>query len=54
MMSIQPIRSWNAFRATASRFPGAERELDDRLEVLLLEPADLDRVFGHVTTVTGR
>jgi hypothetical protein len=37
-----------------NRFPGAERELDDRLKVFLLERADLDRVFGHLTTVTGR
>ena len=37
-----------------NRFPGADRELDDRLEVFLLERADLDRAFGHVTTVTGR
>jgi hypothetical protein len=37
-----------------NRFPGAERELDDRLKVFLLERADLDRVFGHVTTVTGQ
>ena len=37
-----------------NRFPGAERELHDRLKVFLLERTDLDRVFGQVTTVTGQ
>jgi len=44
----------DAAEGRENRFPGAETELDDRLEVFLLESADLDRAFRHVTTVTGR
>jgi hypothetical protein len=44
----------DAAEGRENRFPDAEGELDDRLKVFLLERADLDRVFGHVTTVTGR
>jgi hypothetical protein len=29
------------------RLPGAKRELDDRIEVVRREQADLDQVVGH-------
>jgi hypothetical protein len=43
----------DAAEGRENRFPGTKRELDDRLEVFLVERADVDRVCGHVTTVTG-